>query len=314
MPDTVLVLGAAGFIGRHVCLRLAMSGYSVHGFGHGRMAPAEWSSWGMARWTAADVTVTDLQSAAGDESPCAIIHCAGSGAVGHSYAQPLDDFNRTVATTAAALEFARICNRPEMRVVLASSAAVYGDQGDVDLCETGTRAPVSPYGFHKLAAEGLCDSYARFFGVRVSLVRLFSVYGEGLRKQLLWDALNKLARGERTFFGTGNELRDWIHVSDAAQLLCLAAQAQQGSFEIYNGAHEKASTSAVLAKLARIAGFDGQIDFNGHAHSGNPRRLTGACTHAWQQLGWRGSVGLDEGLARYVEWFQQNESRPETRP
>lgn len=304
MPDRVLVLGAAGFIGSHVCREMIERGHVVHGIGHGRPASADWLG-ATIQWTEADICLDTLRTAMGSEAPRAIIHCAGSGAVGHSYAHPLDDFNRTVATTAATLEFARLCGRPDLRVVLASSAAVYGDQGDIDFSESATSAPISPYGFHKLVAEKLCDSSARFFGIQVSLVRLFSVYGEGLRKQLLWDALNKLSRGERRFFGSGNELRDWIHVSDAAHLLCLAAEAPQGSLEVYNGAHVKASTREVLTRLASVSGFDPTIEFDGQAHSGNPRRLTGECTHALRQLGWSARIKLDDGLARYADWYKK---------
>jgi UDP-glucose 4-epimerase len=303
MAKVALVLGGAGFIGRHVCLELALNGYAVHGLGHGRASEFEPSQWGMVRWTDAPINLQTIQEAAGPDTPEIVVHCAGSGAVGHSYAQPLDDFDRTVATTAAALDFARQ-RATGLRVVLASSAAVYGDQGDVDLTESAVRAPMSPYGFHKLFAESLCDSYTRFFGVRVSMVRLFSVYGEGLRKQLLWDAMNKLMRGDLSFFGTGHELRDWIHVSDAARLLRLAAENARSPFEIYNGAHSKATTREVLNTLATMAGVGSPVQFNGQVHSGNPRRLTAECAHATTQLGWEPRVGLDEGLSRYVAWYR----------
>lgn len=303
MASSVLVTGAHGFIGRHVCRILATRGFEVRALGHGAWSDAEAADWGISRWLEADITFESLAQAAGAESLDALIHCAGSGSVSYSYNSPFEDYQRSVSTVATLLEFARNAGARAPRVVMTSSAAVYGDQGDVDLNETATRSPVSPYGFHKLAAESLCDSYARFFGVNVSVVRLFSVYGEGLRKQLLWDGLNKLTRGDALFFGTGHELRDWVHVDDAAELLCAAGCAPQANFEIYNGGNQKATTREVLSQLARSLGTGIECSFNGQTHTGNPRRLTSDSGHARRQLGWKPRITLEEGLARYAAWF-----------
>jgi UDP-glucose 4-epimerase len=298
-----VVLGAAGFIGRHVCRHLADQGMTVLGLGHGTWDAAEQRRWGISRWLEADIGPDALRLLVRGAEVRAVIHCGGSSAVSRSYSAPREDFQRSVDSTADVLEFARSCAGGAPRVVVASSAAVYGDQGDVDLLETSTRSPISPYGFHKLLAEQLCDSYARFFAVPVSIVRLFSVYGEGLRKQLLWDAANKFDRGDSRFFGTGQELRDWVHVDDAARLLCTAACAPQANFEVYNGGHHKATTHEVLSRLARALGRGIEPGFNGQIHTGNPRRLTSDSGRAMRQLGWSPRITLEEGLSRYVAWF-----------
>lgn len=299
----VLVLGGHGFIGRHVCAEFAGRGARVIGLGHGDWPVSESTRWGLAEWHCADVHAATLEHAVGDRPLAAVVHCAGGGSVGAAYSEPLRDLESSVASTAAVLDWLRRRGDRGLRLVLASSAAVYGDQGDVDATETATRAPISPYGYHKLLAETLCDSYSRFFEVQTSVVRLFSVYGEGLRKQLLWDAMQKLARGDATFFGTGHELRDWIHVSDAASLLCAAAAEPQVGSETYNGGNEHATTRQVLTALARHADSGLMPLFTGEAHTGNPRRLTGNSRHARRQLGWRAKVGLNEGLLRYARWF-----------
>jgi UDP-glucose 4-epimerase len=301
-----VVLGAYGFIGRHVCRELARQGHVVCGLGRGDWYQEEWEKWGLSHWVEGNIDLDSLYLAASAIAPTtplsALIHCAGSGAVSHSYSEPFADYQQSVVTTLSLMEFVRQRGIEDTRVVLASSAAVYGDQGDVDLTETATRSPISPYGFHKVAAENLCDSYSRFFGVKTSLVRLFSVYGEGLKKQLLWDAMRKFARGEHSFFGTGHEMRDWIHVEDAARLLCKAACEPQAPFEIYNGGHTQATTRTVLSAIAQSVGTSIPT-FNGETHIGNPRRLTANCRHAHRQLNWEPEIELADGLHRYAQWF-----------
>jgi UDP-glucose 4-epimerase len=304
--ETALVLGATGFIGRHVCRRLAAKGFSVRGLGHGDWTLEERRAHGVERWLSADITADSMHAVSEGAVPTVILHCAGSGAVSHSFSAPEIDYRRSVETTLAMLQFAR-AQSTGPRIVLASSAAVYGDRGDIDLTEDMARQPISPYGFHKAMAEMLCESYSRFFSLKTRVVRLFSVYGEGLRKQLLWDALNKFQRGTPSFFGTGDELRDWIHVEDAARLLVLAASPETSgnpSHAVFNGGHVRANTREVLTALAGAAKTPLMPVFSGETHVGNPRRLTGSHDHAHSGLGFRGAIGLQEGLQRYADWFK----------
>lgn len=301
--QTALVLGAAGFIGCYVCRQLAAQGFEVHGLGHGQWTEDESRANGLTRWLDADIDADSMQAVSEGTAPTVILHCGGSGSVSHSFNTPVMDYRRSVETTLAMLDFARV-QAVAPRIVLTSSAAVYGDQGNIDIAEDATASPMSPYGYHKAMAEMLCESYSRFFGLRTRVVRLFSVYGEGLRKQLLWDALNKFLRGTPTFFGTGEELRDWIHVEDAARLLVAAARSGDAPHAVYNGGHVRASTLEVLATLARAAEMPLPLKFSGEVHTGNPGRLTGSHELALQELGFGGVIGLQEGLQRYATWFK----------
>lgn len=302
--STVVVLGAAGFIGRHAALALAKRGCYVIGIGHGDWSAEQAKEFGIQRWINANISLETLKQIQVADSIQCVIHCGGSGAVAYSYDAPFDDFYRAALTTASVLEWIRTANYKECRFVLVSSAAVYGNQGNVDATEQTSRSPVSPYGVHKVSAELLCESYAQFFNVKSSIVRLFSVYGDGLQKQLMWDALKKFQKNIGDFFGTGNEIRDWIHVNDASELLASAGLVKQSNFEVYNGGGEHATTSEVLLRLANEYGYTRPICFDGHEHKGNPARLTSAVGNAKILLNWTPSISLDEGVRNYVSWFK----------
>ncbi|MFO1183207.1 MAG: SDR family oxidoreductase [Bauldia sp.] len=298
----VVVTGAFGFIGRHLARCLADRGYEVIGIGHGGWARDEWRRCGLADWRAADISVEALLASAG--RPHAIFHLAGAGSVASSMTNPHTDFLRNVGTTAAVLEFARVADSGT-RVVLPSSAAVYGSAERLPIAVGDRLSPTSPYGVHKRMAEELCASYGRHFGLPCAAVRLFSVYGVGARKQLLWDACTKLARGDCQFAGSGAETRDWIHVDDVVELLAVAAEKAAPHCPIVNGGSGVSrSNRQVLFEVAGL--IDPQIEprFDGVTRPGDPAdyRADISTTLTWR---WAPRRQWQDELAAYVDWFRR---------
>ena len=299
----VIVTGAAGFIGRHVTRRFAEAGWFVVGIGHGTWSPEEARAWGLAEWHAADISF-DAFSNSGS-SPNAIVHCAGSGSVGYSLTHPFQDFHRSTTTIAATLEYARL-HAPEARVVYLSSAAVYGQAGDESIREETSLKPVSPYGVHKLMGESLCRMYGDHYGVHSAVVRLFSVYGGGLRKQLLWDACTKASRGDVEFFGTGDETRDWLDVVDAAELVLAAVEHASPRRPVANGGTGEApAVCAVLEELFLGLGIQSQPRFTGAVRGGDPNHYRADISVA-RRWGWVPKVSWREGIRAYAEWFRNS--------
>lgn len=301
----ILVLGGLGFVGRHLCRTMGNGRAVIYALGHGSIPRPEINAWGIHHWVNSSISLDALVENFKNIQFDAVIHCAGSGAVSLSYQQPMEDYHRSVTSVLAGLEFVRSTQTKCTRFVLASSAAVYGDQNTV-LTENSKLSPISPYGLHKQAAENICAEYSQYFDVKCSLVRLFSVYGAGLEKQLLWDAANKFKNANCNFFGTGNEMRDWIHVEDAAELLLDAALNDQADFEIYNGCNHQASTSEVLTLLANSLEVDLIPKFNNEVHTGNPKSLIGSNEKAAKLFNWAPKISLKDGLASYAKWFNNS--------
>ncbi len=280
-----IVTGAAGFIGGHVARALAAD-YEVIGVGRG--TPREEIS------LAALLDLTPRLSL--------VVHCAGGASVARSVQGPLEDFDKTVPPLVQMLELIR-AHAPTARLVLMSSAAVYGAATQFPTPEDSAFAPISPYGVHKRISEELCLSWARSYGVSCAIVRLFSVYGAGLRKQLLWDACKKARRGERGFMGTGDELRDWLHVSDATRLIVLASTLASTQAPILNGASgQGTSVRDIVTQVFRHFAVAAP-EFSGMCPQGDPPRYLADIARA-RAAGWSPTIAITDGINEYVKWFE----------
>jgi UDP-glucose 4-epimerase len=278
----------------------------VCGLGHGAWPEADHREWGVAEWRNGEVSHANLDGLAGVTGlPDVVVHLAGGSAVGPSFTQPAEDFDRSVATASQLAEWLRL-HAPRSRLVMASSAAVYGAGHAGPISETAACAPYSPYGFHKRMAELLLESYARNFGLQVAIVRFFSVYGPGLRKQLLWDACTRLARdGDRlTLGGSGDELRDWLHVTDAARLLSWAATRAGADAPVFNGGTGVATPVRDIAqRLCQGWLPDRAQAFSGQARAGDPACLVADMARV-QAAGFSPERGWQDGIDQYVAWFR----------
>jgi UDP-glucose 4-epimerase len=295
---SVLITGAGGYIGGSLARHLGTAGARVQALSCSR----------------GELTAQALGDSVGAALPQAIIHAAGSGTVAQVAADAASELPANLHALLEVLEFARRCT-PMPRVVLLSSAAVYGNAPAEPQVEEHVREPVSLYGLAKAQTEQIVAFYAHQYGLQATAVRLFSVYGPGLKKQLLWDAMNRFAAAATSgmapeFFGTGQEQRDWVHIGDVGRfMLALLGRPAAAPFEVFNCAGGRgASTSEVLAHMAHCARAPAPR-FNGVVRAGDPAALLADCSKALQQLGWQASVGWQQGVAEYAHWFLQERDR-----
>ena len=306
---TAFITGAHGFIGQHLARRLAADGFQVGGLGHGAWAPSEAAAAGVRHWINGEIAATNLALLSASLGPPDVVfHLAGGSSVGAAIANPREDFTRTVATTVELLEWLRQ-DSPATPLVAISSAAVYGAGHDGPIAEDAHKEPYSPYGHHKLMMESLCRSYGATYGLRSVVARLFSVFGPGLRKQLLWDVCSRIEAGEAslTLGGTGNEMRDWTSVEDVVRaLVLLPGQASAEARAVNVGTGIGTPVRDVVQSLVQAWGRAVPLQFSGRSRAGDPFSLV-ADGSRLAQLGFQWQQDVPRALAGYVDWFRRRD-------
>lgn len=285
----------------------------MFGIGHGSWPAGDAGHWSVRHWINGEIEASNLSQLARISGlPDTVIHLAGGSSVGISLQNPLEDFTRTVETTARLLEWTRI-HAAETKIVAVSSAAVYGSGHSQPIAESAPIRPYSPYGHHKAMMEGLCRSYGENFGLHAAIVRLFSVYGDELHKQLLWDICCKLDARESPSLllgGTGREIRDWLHVTDAANLLWMVRNTCSPECPVVNGGTGHGTAVIEVARTVCEAWrVPIEVRFSGLARPGDPERLI-ADTAKATSMGFAPSVPFVQGVRRTVEWFRSRAQRP----
>lgn len=304
MP-TVLITGAHGFLGRYSSLMFKKNNWRVIGIGHGHWGFEQPANYGIDNWIEADIDFYTLVKI--NEKLDCVVHCAGGSSVGYSLRYPLQDFNKTVTASINLLEYIRI-HQPQAQIIYPSSAAVYGKKENTPISETDTLCPISPYGFHKKVVEELFASYSINFALSTRIIRFFSVYGAGLKKQLLWDACNRIdisTKREIHFFGTGQETRDWLHVKDAANLIFKMANTPAPDTIVINGGTGRRRTNQqILNYLSTQIKDDTIVVFNNKSREGDPKHYWADISTA-ETYNWHPKINIEDGLKEYALWFKQ---------
>ena len=306
MATRAWVTGAQGFFGARAALALDAQGFDVI-----RIARRPWSEGSSSRCETVTLDEASLDSVADRHgAPDLIFHCAGNGSVGRSFEDPDADRHSAAGTTGALLAV-MAARAPRACLIFPSSAAVYGEQGTAPLAEILKPAPVSPYGVHKLEAEALC----RNSGLRTIVIRYFSLYGPGLRKQLFWDLAGKLnAAGSGkpvTLFGTGDETRDFLDVDDAVALAMHLFERRSEGVMLVNGGTGHSVRIRDAASLLRDAlGHSNPLHFSGESTPGAPPHLVADVKHA-AELGFTPEKKFEQGIVHYAEWVRREGRRHE---
>ncbi|MFC4261266.1 NAD-dependent epimerase/dehydratase family protein [Ferruginibacter yonginensis] len=292
----ILVIGSKGFIGSHVQQYLHVQGYEVWGADVVVDYTAD-------RYLLIDASNEQFKGLFGAHQFDACINCGGAASVAASVTQPQRDYYLNVKLVFDVLEAIRT-EKPTCKFIQLSSAAVYGNPTTLPIAENAAAQPISPYGWHKYQSELLCKEFAQLYQVPTIALRIFSAYGPGLKKQLLWDWFQK-ARLHDTVavFGSGEESRDFIYITDLVAVIALALQKAAFDGSTVNVAN---GTAWYIKDAAAL--FFGYLQqpyhFMGTTQAGDPINWQ-ASIHTIQQWGYQPQVSIPQGFQQYIAWAKE---------
>lgn len=311
-----LVTGAAGFIGSHLSERLLRDGWTVTGVDNfdafydprvkrdniaGCLANPNF------RLIEADIRDQGaMDKAIGDDTDV-IVHLAARAGVRPSIAEPVLYMDVNLNGTVTLLESAR--QRRVGRFIFASSSSVYGNNEKVPFSEEdNVDFPISPYAATKKAGELICHTYHHLYGLPITCLRFFTVYGPRQRPDL---AIHKFARlieegKPLPVFGDGTMMRDFTFIDDILSGI-MAAIDQCTDYQIYNlGESQPISVTDLITELENALGKKAIRKYL-PTQPGDVERTYADVTKAEVQLGYRPSTPIQTGLARFVAWLRRSE-------
>jgi UDP-glucuronate 4-epimerase len=302
----VLVTGAAGFIGSHLCDALIARGDAVFGVdSFSEYYSPQRKRANLAHALAAglefrriDLTCDALEPVV--EGIDVVYHLAGQPGVRPSWSEDFDLYaRRNLVATQRLLE--ATLRAGGARFVFASSSSVYGNIDGQPARESDRLAPVSPYGLTKAACEELIDVYRRVHGLSAVSLRYFTAYGPRQRPEMAFAAFIRSILLDRPLhvLGDGRQVRDFTFIADVVAATIAAAELGMGpAYNISGGA--SSTLLGAIEEIERLTGRRALIDYSPPAR-GDASRTGADLTAAGRDLGYRPTVSLQEGLALQIQ-------------
>ena len=307
---TILVTGGGGFIGSHIVHAFVAAGHRVRALDNLS---------GCGSWRRLDDLGDRVERIVGDVRDAAVVdpavagvdaiyHEAAAVSVPESVARPMDYHAACATGTLAMLEAARRASIS--RFVYASTSAAYGDAPEQPKVETMRPMPVNPYGVAKLAGEMYVTAYAKLFGMRTISMRYFNVFGPGQDPKSQYGAavpsiVATILRGESpTIYGDGEQTRDFCYIDNIVSANVLALTADVRGEAVNVGCGRRVSVNAIVREASRLLGRP-VVSTYAPSRAGDVRDSLADIALAGRVIGYRPVVQFEEGLARSLEWYQQ---------
>lgn len=315
----ILVTGGAGFIGSCLVDRLLAAGGAVAAVDNfdpfyapevkrRNLAAASRSP----RFTLVEGDIRDadlLESAFSRLRPERVVHLAARAGVRPSIQDPAGYADVNVTGTARVLEAAR--RHGVRRFVFGSSSSIYGACREVPFREDArVDHPVSPYAATKKAGEELAYTYHHLYGMEISCLRFFTVYGPRQRPEMAVHNFTRLIETgqEVTIFGDGNSSRDYTYIDDILEGVTAALEKPLSGWSVYNlGESATTRVGELLALIEQALGKKARVRHVPEQPGDVPVTFADL-TRARRDLGYSPQVPLGEGVPRFVEWYRRQAS------
>lgn len=323
-PRRWLVTGAAGFIGSNLCHKLLELGQEVTGFDNlstGQQANIEELTQKYPQFRFAEGDIRDLKALENEvKGKDHVLHQAALGSVPRSIDRPLDSHDSNVN---GLLNLLMACRDHKVPLVFASSSSVYGDHPDLPKVENKVGTPLSPYAATKATKELYAKVFAMTYGVHVTGLRYFNVFGprqnpKGAYAAVIPKWIGQILRGETIeIYGDGETSRDFCFIANAVQANIMAAYhfKTMKSGEIYNVAAEKQTTLTQLFESIQtnIQKTKPELQVPDAIYKdfrpGDVRHSLANISKARQSFYYQPSHSAQEGLSETVSWFLAHPER-----
>jgi len=303
---SILVTGGGGFIGYHLIKKLLEKNCNITIFDKDLSHKAGSNIFRKCKYIQGDITKNKDLLKLGIKYDC-IFHLASNASVPESVDNPEMDFMINAQGTLMVLEFAR--KMKIKKVVYTSTVSVFDRYNIQPISETSQIKVSSPYGASKLAGESYCYAYHRTYGINTNIVRLFNVYGPGMRKHFIYDMINKINDADERIeiMGNGKQVRDYLYIDDVVDGILLITE--KGAIgEDYN------LSSGIKTRIVDIVSILIKLMGKSHLNVITTNKTWAGDILEWyadiskiKKLGFEPKISLQKGLKQTIKDILNNE-------
>jgi UDP-glucose 4-epimerase len=308
----MLITGGAGFIGSHLCEKYIKEGHTViclDNFMSGNLTHIrhllDYRNFKLVKGDIRDFDL--LEKIMRDVD--VVFHLAAQIHVDRSYIEPKLTYEVNVMGTQNVLEVARLYDAK--KVIHASTSEVYGSAQHVPIDENHPLSAPHPYGASKIAADRMCYAYIQTYGMNISIMRLFNVFGPRQRDIGYGGVISIFTRRVLSnippiIYGDGAQTRDYTYIKDAVRAYDLILNHNKPITEPINfGTGKEVSIIDLANKIIELCGKKDNVKpVHVEPRIGEVERLIADATKAKDLLGWKPKYRLDEGLKDFIQWYK----------
>ncbi len=301
----VLITGSEGYLAKNLAKKLSKQKIICYGVGRGNWKKKyQYKIWGY-KFNINGSINNRLLKKLNNLSFDYVIHCAGGTSPINSFINSISkkqDYKNNVLSIRYVLDYI-LRKKKKTKIIFISSASVYGNNFK-KLTENSKINPLSIYAKNKFLAEKLCHDYYKKYKINILILRGTSIFGPGLRKQFIHDACLKITKNKHIFFGTGNEIRDYIYIDDFCNLINRILKIGFKDFKIINvGTGKGTKISKIIHYIKKK--LKGKITpkFNKFGYKTNPKRIVVDNKKA-KKFNWHPKIKFYDGLDNYIKWFK----------
>ena len=308
----ILITGGAGFIGSHLCEKYSKEGHTVFcldNFMSGNLMNVrhllDYRNFKLIKGDIRDFDLLDKVMRDVD----VVFHLAAQIHVDRSYIEPKLTYEVNVMGTQNVLEVARIHDAKS--VIHASTSEVYGSAQYVPIDEDHSLNAPHPYGASKIASDRMCHAYIKTYGMNISILRFFNVFGPRQRDFGYGGVISIFTRRVLSnippiIYGNGLQTRDYTYIEDVVGAYDLVLNHNEPMTEPINfGTGKEVSIIDLANKIIKLCGKKDDIKpVHVESRIGEVERLIADATKAKDLLGWKPKYRLNDGLKNFIQWYK----------